>query len=135
MEVLTLNRLLASSTGNEGVILGRNSGLTLGFSSVAGGLWTVDKTPLPDPMRVQLWSTCLTDLNARFFRGVTIRIGMLTGQLSAAVLWLNSKSLPTDGDLFIRNPFPFRTDYGLVIWVPASYTSANYFLQSVVSYE
>lgn len=119
----------AASTGGISLLVGANAGLTLSFEGTAGGgLWNLDRSPVPDPMDVDSFAATLMAEAACYpILGAQLYIGRLTGQQSGdAVAWLAQGILGSGGDLWIRARYPFRTEYGLAVYVPAALTSGNY---------
>lgn len=129
MRSFSQRKEFAASTGNIAVVVGANAALTLGFLGTSGGgLWTLSGSPAPDPMDVDAFAaTIVGEGSCNPVLGASLYIGRLTGQQSGdAVQWLKMGVVGTLGELWIRAPYPFRTEYGLAVYVPALLPSADY---------
>lgn len=129
MRSFSQRKEFAASTGGIALLVGANAALSLTFTGTAGGgLWNLDRSPAPDPMDVDAFAATIVAEAACYpILGAQVYVGRLTGQQSGdAVQWLKMGVIGTLGDLWIRVPYPFRTEYGLAVYVPAALTSGNY---------
>jgi hypothetical protein len=119
----------AASTGGISLLVGANAALTLSFAGTSGGgLWSLSGSPSPDPMDVDSFAaTLMGEASCVPILGVQMFLGRLTGQQAGdAVQWLKTGILGSGGELWLRAPYPFRTEYGLAVYVPQALTSGNY---------
>lgn len=119
----------ATVTGPIGLIVGANKNLALQFVGAAGGgSWRLSGSPQPDHMDVDWFqATLVGEATCAPVLGAHVFIGRLTGlQSGDAVQWLRTYPIGTNGELWVRAPGPFVTEYGLAVYVDEIVTSANY---------
>lgn len=119
----------AASTGGISLLVGANRGLTLSFQGTAGGgLWILSGSPKADPMEVvSFQGTLVAEASCAPVLGAYVYVGALTGLVGGnAVHWLAENTIGSAGQLWVRVPRGFRTEYGLAIYVPPLLTSGDY---------
>jgi hypothetical protein len=114
--------------------IGNNAGLVFTGTNAGGGQWRTDKTPIPDKMSVQTFSGTVTDVNSRPCLGARLGLGFLTGDQNNPCFWLKFGHVGTLGDLWIHAPLPFRTDFGLCIYIPDYYWSSDWYFKANASF-
>lgn len=118
------------------VILGANEKLSLTHGHGAGwSHWYLDQTPKPDHMHVNSWHASIMDAAGKYIYGGHLWLGHLTGIERAAVAWIHAGVIGQDGSWMLRAPREFQTDYGLVVWMPGGFSLADWWLETVVTYD
>lgn len=114
--------------------LGTNAGLSFSFTSVGGGQWRANRSMFAERMSVNSLAVTVLDSNSRFCLGAGVGIGLLTGDIENPLHVVARGFVGQHGDLWVRARCPFRTDYGLFLYVPPGYATGVWFFRTECSY-
>lgn len=137
-QTLTWTKILSGAAIDDNskiYVLGNNQARTFTFTAAGGGSYRLSGTPMPDPMRVQSFSATVRDSASRPYRGIRLVLGMLTGKTDDPLVFLHSGVTGDKGNMWVRVPFQFRSEWGLVVQMPFYLPSATYHIKAVVNYE
>lgn len=128
--------LFAGGLGQKEVHgIGNNHALTFTYTSAGGGQWRSDKSPMIDKMRVLSFAGTVLDTNSMFCPGARIGLGLLTGDQNNPLHWLAFGCVGTRGDMWVRIPYPIKSDYGLCFYVPDGYPTADWYFKTDAVFE